>query len=186
MKFDKGNILLNHPVTTVGARSAGGNAMTRKEKFTLITALLWVCGSAAATAQSYGPTGPGRANIPDPGWRQPGFIADSNYARGKRSHRVTRVAARPQAGQAAAKPDPAFAAQRNTALLMRDAMNTWGATSSTPAGRGAPRPRASQAAAKPDPALAAQRNTALLLAHAMNPWAASQQAAGTPARRARR
>jgi hypothetical protein len=159
--------------------------MTRKEKLTLITALMLVCGSAAATAQSFGPTGPGRANFPDPGWRQPGFIADSNYARGKRSHRVARVAARPRAGQVAAKPDPALAAQRNTALLMRDAMNPWGATS-TPTGRVAARPRASQAAAKPDPALAAQRNTALLLAHAMNPWAASQAAAGTPARRARR
>ena len=157
--------------------------MTRNEKLILITALMMVCGSAAATAQSYGQAGPGRANITDPGWRQPGFIADSNYARGTRSHRVARVAARPRT---ASKPDPALAAQRNTALLLAHAMNPWGATSSSPAGRVAPRPRASQAAAKPDPALAAQRNTALLLTHAMNPWAASQQASGSPARRARR
>jgi hypothetical protein len=112
--------------------------MTRSGKLAVITALMLVCGSPAATAQTYGATGPARADTTDPnsapmrGWRQPGFTSELQaYARGPRSYRSSRAAARARA----AKPDPVLAANQSTALLMRDAINPWAATSSAPAKR---------------------------------------------------
>jgi hypothetical protein len=124
--------------TRWGAVSIGRLAMMRTKKLALVTTLTLVCGPPTAMAQSYGATGPARADTRDPNsapMRSLGeqfFTSESRvYARGQRGHRGPRATAR----TSAAKPDPALAAQRNTALLMRDAMNPWGTTSSPPAKR---------------------------------------------------
>jgi hypothetical protein len=124
--------------------------MAKRERLALITALMLVCGAPAATAQSYGATGPARADTTDPNSaptraRQAGFTSGSQaYARGDR--RTSRGAARRAAAprpQPFAQPAPqmdkkAMEAQRNTALLMAHAMNPWAASqpaAGTPARR---------------------------------------------------
>jgi hypothetical protein len=98
--------------------------MTKREQLALITALMLVCGSPAAIAQSAGATGPGRG---DTTIRQSGITAQSEiYARGK--PRKARVAARTAGPAQPAAPQPdkkAMEAQRNTALLMAHAMAPW-------------------------------------------------------------
>jgi hypothetical protein len=104
--------------------------MTRTDKLALITALMLVCGPAAATAQSVGATGPARADTTDPNSaparsaRQSGITSQSEiYARGK--PRQARVAARRAAPAKAPAPDKAVEAQANTARLMAHAMAPW-------------------------------------------------------------
>lgn len=118
--------------------------MTQKGKLVLITALMLVCGSPAAIAQSYGATGPARADTTDPNsaptrnMRQSAITSESRiYARGQPTARP--AARRAGAAQAAAQPDGALQAQRNTAMLMGHAMAPW--TAGTPA-PGAPARRA--------------------------------------------
>jgi hypothetical protein len=113
--------------------------MTRTDKLALITALMLVCGSAAATAQSVGATGPARADTTDPnsaparGFRQSGITSQSEiYARGK--PRKARVAARRAGPAKAPAPDKAVEAQTNTARLMAHAIAPW--TASPPAAAG--------------------------------------------------
>jgi hypothetical protein len=111
--------------------------MTRKDRLALITALMLVCGPAAATAQSAGATGPARADTSDPARsaRQSGITSQSEiYARGK--PRQARVAARRAAPAKAPAPDKAVEAQANTARLMAHAMAPWMA--SPPAAPGQP------------------------------------------------
>ena len=116
--------------------------MMREATLALTAALVLVCGGAAANAQSYGNTGPARADTTDPNsapassWREPGSGAELNaFARGDRRYRTSRSTSRARqvsSRPAAAKPDPAIAAQRDTALFMRDAMMPGAAASATP------------------------------------------------------
>jgi hypothetical protein len=116
--------------------------MIREGTLALTAALVLACGAAAANAQSYGNTGPARADTTDPNSAPVGASRERRseselnaFARGNRRYRTSRkaVRARPVASRPAeAKPDPAIAAQRNTALFLRDAMMPWAAASATP------------------------------------------------------
>jgi hypothetical protein len=116
--------------------------MMQRKTFALVAALMLACGGSAALAQSIGNTGPARADTTDPnsapgrGMTHRGFDTRADvYARGKRSARVSHRAVRHRVARApaAAKPDPAIEAQRNTALLLSDAMHPWAPTATTAA-----------------------------------------------------
>jgi hypothetical protein len=117
----------------------------KEGRLALITTLMLVCGAPTATAQSYGATGPARADTTDPNscadtCAARGVTSGSQaYARGdyRMSRAAPRRAAAPQP-QPFAQPAPqidqkAMEAQRNTALLLAHAMNPWAATASQPA-----------------------------------------------------
>jgi hypothetical protein len=110
-----------------------------KTSLFVTVALVLMCTGPIATAQTYGNVGPRRADTTDPnsipgGWARSqrgynDFARQREYNAYARGDATVGYSRRSMRMRGPAEPDPAFGAQRNTALFLQNAFNPWAATS---------------------------------------------------------